>query len=198
MKAHFRTFRGRFVALFSTMTPSPVQRGVMPSQPSGHDPTPSTSKDSPSSTHSSFDRTLSPSPKRKKVQHSPPRDKSKQLVVEERAPQQAPLKLTRRSKSVRFPLPNIGSAQVSQSHQTRSQNLPDVSKGKKHITDAPSKKDVSLGFGDSPNPIGKMLPSKPSTSLKRKRSDISISSPQDEDIPPIPTTKGDHLTGEKE
>ncbi|KAI3798047.1 hypothetical protein L1987_33314 [Smallanthus sonchifolius] len=197
MKVNFPTFHRRFVALFSTMTPNPVQRGDMPAQPSSQDPTPSTSKDSPSSTHSSFDRTLSPSPKRKKVQHSPPRHKSKKPIVEQMAPQQAPVKPTRRSKSVRFPLPNIGSTQVSQSHQSRSQNMPDISKGKKHITNGPSNKDVSLGFGDSPNPIGKMLPSKPSKSLKRKRSDISISSLHDEDIPPIPTTKGDHLTGEK-
>ncbi|KAI3811033.1 hypothetical protein L1987_20748 [Smallanthus sonchifolius] len=68
--------------------------------------------------------------------------------------------------------------------------------GKKHIIDAPSKKDVSLGTGESPNPIGKRLPSKATKSLKRKRSDTSVSSFQDEDIPPKPTSKGDYLTEE--
>ncbi|KAI3825507.1 hypothetical protein L1987_06997 [Smallanthus sonchifolius] len=62
------------------------------------------------------------------------------------------------------------------------------------MTDAPSRKDVSLGTGDSPNPIGKKVPSKPTKSLKRKRSDTSNSSSQDEDIPPTPTSKGDDLT----
>ncbi|KAI3825039.1 hypothetical protein L1987_06514 [Smallanthus sonchifolius] len=79
-----------------------------------------------------------------------------------------------------------------------SQNLADKSKGKKHMTDAPSKKDVSLGPEDSPNTIGKKLPSKPLKSLKRKRSDTSISSSQDEDVPPIPTLEGDNLTEERE
>ncbi|KAI3783314.1 hypothetical protein L1987_42392 [Smallanthus sonchifolius] len=130
MKAHSPAFHGRFVALFSTIMPSP-----------------------------------------------------------------ALVKPTRRSKSVRFPLPTIRSAQASQSHQSRSQNLANISKGKKHITGVPLKRDMSLGSGDSPKHIGKKLPPK---SLKRKGSDVYISSPQDEDIPPIPTSKRDTLTGEKE
>ncbi|KAI3774059.1 hypothetical protein L1987_48602 [Smallanthus sonchifolius] len=48
--------------------------------------------------------------------------------------------------------------------------------------------------GDSPNPISKKLPSKPTNSIKRKRSDTYISSSPDEDIPPKPTSKGDDLT----
>ncbi|KAI3825364.1 hypothetical protein L1987_06847 [Smallanthus sonchifolius] len=73
-------------------------------------------------------------------------------------------------------------------HPPKSQHLADTSKGKKHIIDAPSNKVVSLGSRDSPNPIGKKLPTKPSNSLKRKISDTPVSSPQDEAIPTSPIT----------
>ncbi|KAI3784124.1 hypothetical protein L1987_43217 [Smallanthus sonchifolius] len=157
MKAHSPTFHGRFVALFSTMMPNPVQRGDMPAQPSGHDPTPSTSIKYSVSNSSSIDLTPSPSQD--------------------------------------FSLPNL-LRNKGPHNRHWSQHLADQSKGKRHMTDAPSKRDVSLGTGDSPNHIGKKLPSNPTKSQKRKRSDTSISSSQDEDIPPKPTSKGDDLTEE--
>ncbi|KAI3775841.1 hypothetical protein L1987_45596 [Smallanthus sonchifolius] len=99
--------------------------------------------------------------------------KKNQLDFHWRAPQQELVKPNRRSKSVRFPLPNIGSTQASQSHQSGSRHLVVKSKRKKHIINAPSKKAASLGKGDSPNPIGKKLPTKPTRNifkdaLKRK------------------------------
>ncbi|KAI3825004.1 hypothetical protein L1987_06479 [Smallanthus sonchifolius] len=83
-----------------------------------------------------------------------------QLDYNWRAAQQVLVKPTRRSKSVTFPLPVIGSSQASQSHQSKSQHLADTSKGKKHIIGAPSKKVASLGTGDTPNHIVKKLLSK--------------------------------------
>ncbi|KAI3786384.1 hypothetical protein L1987_40023 [Smallanthus sonchifolius] len=70
---------------------------------------------------------------------------------------------------------------------SKLQHLANTSKGKKHIIGAPSKKVASLGTGDSSNPIGKKLPTKPTQALKRKRSDTHASSLQNEAIPTSPT-----------
>ncbi|KAI3807534.1 hypothetical protein L1987_23464 [Smallanthus sonchifolius] len=54
------------------------------------------------------------------------------------------------------------------------------------------------GSGDSQNPIGKKLPTKPSKSFKRKGSDTPVSSPQDEAIPTSPISTRHQLNGFEE
>ncbi|KAI3821236.1 hypothetical protein L1987_08798 [Smallanthus sonchifolius] len=108
----------------------------MLAQPSGHDPTPSTSNKTSLSNSISIDRTPSPSPKRKKVQQSPPRLQSTQPTVEQRAPQHVLVKPTRRSKSVRGP---------SQPHMQKLPSKPPKSlKRKRSYTPISSSQDEDI------------------------------------------------------